>query len=60
MLSDYFTPLAGSAALRYSLAASMSLLALAALFLALALPRYRRQLIEPTASPAAALGTATA
>ncbi|MCQ4346922.1 MFS transporter [Pseudomonas stutzeri] len=50
MLSDYFTPIAGSEALRYSLAASMSLLVLAALFLALALPRYRRQLLGQDAS----------
>lgn len=54
MLSDYFTPIAGSEALRYSLAASMSLLLLAALFLALALPRYRRQLLgQPSPSSAA-------
>ena len=60
MLSDYFTPIAGSEALRYSLAASMSLLLLAALFLALALPRYRRQLRGQSALPNATLGTATA
>lgn len=60
MLSDYFTPLAGSAALRYSLAASMSLLALAALFLALALPRYRRQLLGQSSHPHAAPGATTA
>ncbi|MNM95098.1 hypothetical protein D3C81_1075260 [compost metagenome] len=64
MLSDYFTPIAGSEALRYSLAAAMSLLVLAALFLALALPRYRRQLrgqsALPNAAPGASPATATA
>ncbi len=64
MLSDYFTPIAGSEALRYSLAAAMSLLVLAALFLALALPRYRQQLrgqsALPNAAPGASPATATA
>lgn len=60
MLSDYFTPIAGSEALRYSLAASMSLLMLAALFLVLALPRYRRQLLGQSSHPHAVPGTTTA
>ncbi|SEJ52480.1 Predicted arabinose efflux permease, MFS family [Pseudomonas linyingensis] len=60
MLSDYFTPIAGSEALRYSLAASMSLLVLAALFLAIALPRYRRQLAGQVSPGNAATTTATA
>ena len=60
MLSDYFTPIAGSEALRYSLAAAMSLLLLAALFLVLALPRYRRQLLGQSAHPGAAAGATPA
>ncbi|MFW0759024.1 spinster family MFS transporter [Pseudomonas sp. H11T01] len=48
MLSDYFTPSLGSEALRYALAASVSLVLLAALFLAMALPRYRAQLTQPS------------
>ena len=60
MLSDYFTPIAGSEALRYSLAASMSLLLLAALFLVLALPRYRRQLLGQSPHPDAAAGATPA
>ncbi|MNQ08176.1 D-galactonate transporter [compost metagenome] len=60
MLSDYFTPIAGSEALRYSLAASMSLLVLAAVCLTLALPRYRRQLLGQSALPDAAAGAPSA
>ena len=60
MLSDYFTPIAGSEALRYSLAASTSLLVLAAAFLALALPRYRRQLTTPAAPSVTLDGAASA
>ncbi|WPP46481.1 MFS transporter [Pseudomonas sp. AN-1] len=60
MLSDYFTPIAGGEALRYSLAASMSLLVLAALFLVLALPRYRRQLLGQPSPSSAASGATTA
>ncbi|MGL6070757.1 spinster family MFS transporter [Craterilacuibacter sp.] len=41
-LSDIFTPVYGSEALRYALAASLSLLVLASLTLARALPAYRR------------------
>ncbi|MXR37517.1 spinster family MFS transporter [Craterilacuibacter sinensis] len=41
-LSDLFTPSYGDEALRYALAASVSLLALASVTLALALPSYRR------------------
>lgn len=46
VLSDYFTPSLGGEALRYALAASVSMVVLAALFLAMALPRYRAQLIR--------------
>jgi predicted MFS family arabinose efflux permease len=48
MLSDYFTPSLGGEALRYALASSVSMLLLAVLFLAMALPRYRAQLARPT------------
>jgi predicted MFS family arabinose efflux permease len=48
MLSDYFTPSLGGEALRYALASSVSMLLLAVLFLAMALPRYRTQLARPT------------
>ncbi len=44
MLSDLFLPTLGSESLRYALAASVSVLVLAAVFLGLALPRYRQQL----------------
>ena len=44
MLSDLFLPTLGSESLRYALAASVSVLVLAATFLGLALPRYRQQL----------------
>ncbi|ATR83651.1 MFS transporter [Pseudomonas sp. FFUP_PS_473] len=44
MLSDFFIPTLGGESLRYALASSVSLLVLAAVFLALALPRYRQQL----------------
>ncbi|KAB0498048.1 MFS transporter [Pseudomonas moorei] len=60
MLSDYFAPSLGGEALRYALAASVSLVLLAALFLAMALPRYRAQLIRPgelIAEPASAAAT---
>ncbi|MGH8437367.1 MAG: spinster family MFS transporter [Pseudomonas sp.] len=50
MLSDYFAPSLGSEALRYALAASIALLFLAALLLAMALPRYRNHLTRPTAT----------
>jgi len=49
MLSDYFTPSLGGDALRYALASSVSMLLLAVLFLAMALPRYRTQLARPSA-----------
>ena len=55
VLSDHFTPSLGGEALRYALAASVSLVVLAALFLAMALPRYRAQRTrpgEPVAEPA--------
>jgi len=48
MLSDYFTPSLGGEALRYALASSVSMLLLAVLVLAMALPRYRTQLARPT------------
>jgi len=51
MLSDYFTPSLGGDALRYALASSVSMLLLAVLFLAMALPRYRTQLARPRPSP---------
>ncbi|MFD2642725.1 spinster family MFS transporter [Pseudomonas japonica] len=44
VLSDFFVGTLGGESLRYALAASVSLLVLAALFLGVALPRYRRQL----------------
>ncbi|KJK03991.1 MULTISPECIES: spinster family MFS transporter [unclassified Pseudomonas] len=47
MLSDFFLPTLGAESLRYALAASVSMLVLAAVFLALALPGYRRQLKAP-------------
>ncbi|MGE8064330.1 spinster family MFS transporter [Pseudomonas sp. NPDC089569] len=48
MLSDFFVPTLGGESLRYALASSVSMLVLAALFLSLALPRYRRQMNNPT------------
>ena len=47
VLSDYLTPSLGGEALRYALALSVSMVVLAALFLAMALPRYRAQLNRP-------------
>ncbi|PRA24882.1 spinster family MFS transporter [Pseudomonas poae] len=47
MLSDFFVPSLGSESLRYALASSVSLLGLASVFLMLALPRYRRQMMCP-------------
>ncbi|MCU1758648.1 MFS transporter [Pseudomonas sp. 14P_8.1_Bac3] len=47
MLSDFFVPRLGSESLRYALAASVSMLALASVFLTLALPRYRQQMNNP-------------
>ncbi|MGE8321918.1 MAG: spinster family MFS transporter [Pseudomonas sp.] len=44
MLSDLFVPRLQGESLRYALAASVVLLVLAAVFLALALPRYRAQI----------------
>jgi MFS family permease len=60
MLSDYFTPTLGAEALRYALAASVSLLVLASVFLCLALPRYRAQMIRRTEPAAAAVAVAQA
>ena len=47
MLSDHFAVTLGAEALRYALAASVSLLVLASVFLCLALPRYRAQMTRP-------------
>lgn len=59
VLSDFFLPTLGAESLRYALAASMSMLVLAAIFLALALPGYRQQLKQPMAvKPSAAAATA--
>ena len=54
VLSDLFTPALGTEALRYALAASISMLMLSTVFLGMALPRYRAQLqrsAAPTATP---------
>ncbi|MFK8330998.1 spinster family MFS transporter [Pseudomonas sp. BJa5] len=59
VLSDFFVPTLGAESLRYALAASVSMLVLAAVFLALALPGYRRQLREPATAKVAA-GAVTA
>ena len=59
MLSDFFVPTLGSESLRYALASSVSMLALASVFLALALPRYRQQMKNP-AAPLAAIRPVTA
>jgi len=53
MLSDLFLPSLQGESLRYALAASVGLLVLAALFLALALPRYRAQIRGLAAGKAA-------
>ena len=53
MLSDFFVPTLGSESLRYALAASVSMLVLASVFLALALPRYRQQIKQPAAAVSA-------
>jgi len=47
MLSDFFVPSLGTESLRYALAASVSMLVLASVFLTLALPRYRQQMKNP-------------
>jgi predicted MFS family arabinose efflux permease len=47
LFSDFLVPRLGSESLRYALAGSVSLLVLASVFLALALPRYRAQMINP-------------
>jgi MFS family permease len=57
VLSDYLTPSLGGEALRYALAASVSMVVLAALFLAMALPRYRTQRARPS-EPVAETGDA--
>ncbi|MEG0858707.1 MAG: MFS transporter, partial [Pseudomonas sp.] len=59
VLSDFFLPTLGAESLRYALAASVSMLVLAAIFLVLALPAYRQQLKQPMAAkPSAAPATA--
>jgi MFS family permease len=52
MLSDFFVKGMGAESLRYALASSVSMLALASVFLALALPRYRQQIKNPAVLPA--------
>lgn len=54
VLSDFFLPALGAESLRYALAASVSMLVLAAIFLVLALPAYRRQLKQPMAEKTSA------
>ncbi|MNJ73911.1 hypothetical protein D3C77_707700 [compost metagenome] len=54
VLSDFFLPTLGAESLRYALAASVSMLVLAAIFLVLALPAYRRQLKQPMAEKTSA------
>ncbi|MNJ75097.1 hypothetical protein D3C77_721350 [compost metagenome] len=49
VLSDLFAPSLGTEALRYALAASISMLMLSTVFLGMALPRYRAQLMQPAA-----------
>ncbi|MCY1388538.1 sugar efflux transporter [compost metagenome] len=60
VLSDFFAPRLGAEALRYALAASISMLVLAALFLVFALPRYRAQMTRPTETLAAPASAVTA
>lgn len=60
LLSDLFMPALGAESLRYALAASVSMLVLAAVFLGLALPGYRRQLAQPAGVEAVAGQTVTA
>jgi MFS family permease len=60
LLSDLFLPTLGAESLRYALAASISMLVLAAVFLGLALPGYRRQLAQPGGVEAGAGQTVTA
>ena len=52
MLSDGFAHRLGSEGLRYALASCVSLLVVASVFLAMALPRYRNHLNNITPSPA--------
>ena len=59
MLSDFYVKGMGAESLRYALASSVSMLALASVFLALALPRYRQQIKNPAVLPAP-IQTATA
>ena len=59
MLSDFYVKGMGAESLRYALASSVSMLALASVFLALALPRYRQQIKNP-AVLTAPIQTATA
>ncbi|MNO42176.1 D-galactonate transporter [compost metagenome] len=58
MLSDLFLPSLQGESLRYALAASVALLVLAAVFLAVALPRYRARMKGVTGD-AAAVGAVT-
>ena len=59
LLSDLFLPTLGAESLRYALAASMSMLVLAAIFLGLALPGYRRQLAQPVGNDVASASAVT-
>ncbi|MEG1038734.1 MAG: MFS transporter [Pseudomonas sp.] len=52
VLSDLFAPSLGTEALRYALATSISMLMLSTVFLGMALPRYRAQIMR-TAAPIA-------
>ena len=60
MLSDGFAHSLGNEGLRYALASCVSLLVLASLFLAMALPRYRNYLMNKTPTPASLADAATA
>ena len=60
MLSDAFAHSLGAEGLRYALASCVSLLVVAAVFLALALPRYRNYLTHPTRTTAPAANAVTA
>jgi len=60
MLSDGFAHTLGNEGLRYALASCISLLVLASVFLAMALPRYRNHLMNKTPTPAPLADAATA
>ncbi len=58
ILSDFFTVMLGTEALRYALAATAALLSLACVCMALAIPRYRRQLMPSAPVMSSAVVTA--